>query len=89
MRAPGESCPPHCAQCAWDQKQKAAPKGPLVVLRTAAEYGCVKKNAEIVIDPVVRTPFMRIGEALHPLSERFGAILRGTRLEQDIAAVIA
>jgi len=34
-------------------------------------------------------PFMRIGEALHPLSATYGAIIADTRLERDIRAALA
>jgi hypothetical protein len=87
--APCESCPPHCAQCAWDQKQSVKPVNPLVVIRTSAAYGCTKKNAAVVVDTSRRQAFMRIGENLHPLSAKFGSILAGTKLEKDIAAAVA
>lgn len=92
--APCESCPPHCSQCAWDHQQNAKSEaavvsGPLVTVRTAAEYGCVNKTAAIVVDAATRKPFMQINGKLHPLSAQFGGIIAGTRLERDIAAVAA
>lgn len=85
--APCESCPPHCPKCAWDHTQNAQPKGGLVVIRTAVQYGCVKAAA-IVVD-AARQPFMRLDGKLHPLSAKFGGILSGTQLERDIAGPMA
>lgn len=86
--APCESCPPHCPQCAWDHRQVHQPKGNLITVRTAEQYGCIKRAA-VVVDSATRQPFMQMGEKLHPLSAVFGGILAGTRLERDIAAAAA
>jgi len=84
--APCESCPSHCPSCAWDHKKSAKPKGPLVMIRTSEQYGCVK-GASVVVDSAQRKPFMQIGSDLHPLSVEFGRVIVGTRLERDIQAV--
>jgi hypothetical protein len=86
--APCESCPDHCTRCAWDHTKAVAPSGQLVVVRSAAEYGCVH-GAAVVVDTARNQPFMQRGETLHPLSSTFGGILAGTRLAQDIQAVAA
>ena len=93
MSAPCEACPPCCHSCAWDPDSVGSaddPKRRLAVVRSAADYGCVKRDdASIVVDRAEGKPFMRVGDALLPLSKRFGAVIEGTRLEADIGQALA
>ena len=90
--APCESHPCGCNSCAWEPAPVGSahdPKRRLEVVRTDEQYGCVRKNASVVVDRMEGKPFMRIGEALHPLSATYGAIIADTRLERDIRAALA
>ncbi len=92
MSAPCEAHPCGCDACAWDP----APAGPaddakrrLAVVRTAEQYGCVRRDASIVVDAAERRPFMRVGDDLLPLSAEHGRVIAGSRLEADIRAALA
>lgn len=91
--APCESHPCGCDSCAWEPPAKAAgsasdPKRRLTVVRSAEQYGCVRRDASIVVDQTERKPFMQIGDRLLPLSHAFGGILAGTQLETDLQAAL-
>ena len=88
-RAPCEACPPCCHQCAWDRtlpQPASDAKRQLVVVRSSEAYGCIQRNASIVVDQVEGTPFMQIGNDLLPLSRTHGGVISGSRLEADILA---
>lgn len=92
MSAPCEACPPCCRQCAWDRTPVSPASGAkrqLAVIRSSEAYGCVREDASIVVDRSERKPFMRIGDDLLPLSRAFGDVIRGSRLEADIAAALS
>jgi hypothetical protein len=92
MSAPCEACPRSCAACAWDSfpaSEADNPKRSLAVVRSAADYGCVKRVASIVVDRAEGKPFMLVGGDLLPLSARHGHVIAGSRLETDIARALA
>lgn len=81
-----------CGGCAWSSESAGSAEDGrrhLVVVRTPEAYGCLRRDAAIVVDRVERLPFMRIQGKLLPLSECYGAVIQGTRLETDIQAVLA
>lgn len=92
MQAPCEACPPCCQQCAWDRTPVHSVSGAtrqLTVVRSSDAYGCVREDASIVVDRAEGKPFMQVGDDLLPLSPAFGSVIRGSRLEADIAAALS
>lgn len=93
---PCEACPAPvdakmCGGCAWDSANAVPADGRhrLSVVRTSEAYGCLRRGASIVADHDMGQPFMRIGDRLLPLSERFGSVIAGTVLEHDIKTALA
>ena len=87
--APCEAHPPCCRSCAWDPEPVGSARVPgrrLSVVRTAEAYGCVRRDASIVVDEADGRPYMQVDDGLHPLSLIHGGIIAGSKLEADIHA---
>ncbi len=80
-----------CGGCAWDGVPAGSAtdaKRRLVVVRSPEAYGCLRRGAAITVDQEEGKPYMRIGDTLLPLSERYGSVIAGTRLEADIRSAL-
>lgn len=78
--------------CAWSPipaGPASDPKRRLRVVRSGEDYGCVKGDAAIVVDQEEGRPFMLASGQLLPLSDEFGQVIAGSRLEADIAAALS
>lgn len=68
-------CPPCCSQCVFSSKGE--PASDVILVQTAADYGCKKGHGDIVRDNQGRIGQQREG-LFHFLSEAGEAFLRKT-----------